>query len=237
MDVARLLEEKNIIETSLEKLIHGSIEIREQNDKRLIYVHFREGEKQRSKYVGELSNELYELIVRNNNVARAYKKRLKEIKKELDKDNYVIEGISDDAAINIDFARRNLADSVYKQAMLEGIKATYSDIEAIINNGKVKNMTAIDVQKVINLKRAWEFITYVGVVQYPSNFSLVSQINAIVEQGMSYNAGRIRSVPVFINGTSYIPPLLFESQVKEDIKKITGSDKSPVDKAIEAPLY
>lgn len=237
MDVARLLEEKNIIETSLEKLIHGSIEIREQNDKRLIYVHFREGKKQRSKYVGEFSNELYELIVKNNNVVRAYKKRLREIKKELEKDNYVIKGISDDVAINIDIARRNIVDSVYKQAMLEGIKATYSDIEALINNGKVKNMTAIDVQKVINLKRAWEFVTYVGVVQYPSNISLISQINAIVEEGMSYNAGRIRSVPVFISGTSYIPPLLTESQVKEDIKKITESDKLPVDKAIEALLY
>ena len=158
MEIAKLLEEKNIIETRLEKLIYGSIEIREQNGKKLIYVHYRDQGRQCSKYVGEYSKELYELIVENNNVARAYKKRLREIRKELGKDNYVEEGIDDDIATNIDLARRNLADSIYKQAILEGVATTYLDTETIVNGGKVKNMTAEDVQKVINLKHVWEFI-------------------------------------------------------------------------------
>ena len=52
MEIAKLLEEKNVIEARLEKLIHGSIEIREQNDKKLIYVHYRDQGRQYSKYVG-----------------------------------------------------------------------------------------------------------------------------------------------------------------------------------------
>ncbi len=237
MEIAKLLQEKNTIEIRLEKLVYGSIEIREQNNKKLIYVHYRNQGRQCSKYVGEYSKELYALIIENNNTARAYKKRLKEIKKELGKDNYVVEGVSNDVALNIDLARRNLVDSIYKQAMLEGVATTYSDTETLVNGGKVNDMTAIDVQKVINLKRAWEFILDPSVIQYPSNFAIVSQINAIIEEGMSFNAGRIRNVPVTIGGSNYIPPLPFEDIVKEDIKNITESNESALNKAIEALLY
>lgn len=237
MGIARLLEEKNRIEARLEKLIHGSIEIREKNGKRLIYVHYRDNGKQHSKYLGEYSPELYALIVENNNTARSYKKRLREIKKELGRDNYVEEGISEDVATNIDLARRNLVDSIYKQAVLEGIATTYSDTETLVNGGIVNNMAAEDVLKVINLKHAWEFILSPGVIQYPSNFAIVSQINSIVEEGMSFSAGRIRNVPVTIGGSTYVPPLPFEDQAKEDIRSIVESDESPLDKAIRALLY
>ena len=163
MEIAKILEEKKVIEARLEKLIFGSIEIREQNGKKLIYVHFRDQGRQCSKYVGEYSKELYELIVENNNTARAYKKRLREIKKELGKGNYVEEGIDGDVATNIDLARRNLVDSIYKQAMLEGVATTYSDTETLVNGGRVNDMTAEDVQKVVNLKHAWEFVLSPGV--------------------------------------------------------------------------
>ena len=151
-------------------------------------------------------------------------------------ENY-IEEISIDVIHNIDLARMNLVDSIYKQAILEGIAATYYDVETLINGGKVNNMTAIDVQKIINLKHAWEFILPNGVIEYPSNYNIVSQINAIVEEGLSYNAGKIRNVPVTIGGCKFIPPLPFEDQVREDIRNIVESDKTPLSKAIDALLY
>ena len=237
MELVKLLEEKNLIEARLDKLVFGSIEVREQKGKKLIYVHYRDQGRQCTKYVGEFSNELYGVIVENNNTARAYKKRLREIKKELGKENYIEAGLDVDVATNIDLARRNLVDSIYKQAMLEGVATTYSDTETLVNGGKVNDMTAEDVQKVINLKHAWEFILSTGVIQYPSNFAILTQINALVEEGLSFSAGKIRNVPVTIGGSSYIPPLPFESQVREDIRGIVESNKSPLDKAIESLLY
>ena len=237
MEIAKLLEEKNLIEARLEKLIYGSIEVRGRNGKKFIYVHFREQGRLVSKYVGEYSDELYNVIVTNNISVRTYKKRLREIKKELGNKNYVSEGISEEVGLNIDLAKRNLVDSIYKQAKLEGVAGTFLDTEIIVNGGKINNMTAVDVQKIVNLKHAWEFILSPGVVEYKSDFSIVSQINALVEEGLSYSAGRIRNVPVSIGGSSYMPPLPFESQVKEDIKEITESDKSALDKAIDALLY
>ena len=98
-------------------------------------------------------------------------------------------------------------------------------------------MTTEDAQKVLNLKHAWEFILSPGVIQDPNNYAIVSHINAIVQEGLSYDAGRIRSVPVAIGGSSYIPPLPFEDQVREDIRSIAESDKEPLDKTIETLLY
>ena len=54
---------------------------------------------------------------------------------------------------------------------------------------------------------------------------------------MSYNAGKIRNVPVTIGGCAYIPPLPFEDQVREDIRNIVESNKTPLSKAKEAIIF
>ncbi len=235
-NVRELLHEQEILKSRIDKMTHGSIEIREKNDKKYIYVHFRDGGISTSKYAGEYSIELNNLILENNKVIKEYKKRLKEIKKELGILQYESTELTDNIKINIDLARRNLVDSIYKQAMLEGVATTYSDTETIVNGGKVKDMTASDISKVVNLKHAWEFILDEGVISYPTNYAILCQINEIVQEGFSYTAGRIRSVPVSIGGTYYIPPLPYEPQVKDDLSLILSKDSS-CDVAIELLLY
>lgn len=97
-------------------------------------------------------------------------------------------------------------------------------------------MIALDISKVVNLKHAWEFILGEGVISYPTNYAILCQINEIVEKGFSYTAGRIRSVPVSIGGSTYIPPLPYESQVKEDLSLLLSKDSS-YEIAIELLLY
>lgn len=237
MNISQLLQEKSVVSSRLKKLIYGTIEIRESSNKKYIYVHYREDGVLMTKYIGEYTNELYSVILENNNIAKELKKKLREVNKELKKLNYVEKELLSEVELNIDIARRNLVDSIYKQAMLEGVATTYSDTETIINGGKVNNMTASDISKVVNLKHAWEFILSKGVITYPSNYNLLCQINAIVEEGFSYNAGKIRQVPVRIGGSSYIPPIPFEAQVKEEIDNILNSTLDEIDIATNLLLY
>ena len=231
-----LLERKQITE-QLNSMFYGSIELREKDNKQYIYVHFRQDGFLTTKYVGEYSDVLYNLVRRNAELAKNLKKRLKEINKALKELNYVeIEGVDERVAINIDFARRYLVDSVYKQAVLEGVAATYSDIETIVNGDKVNDMTPTDINKVINLKRAWEFITSIDLANYPTNYAVLCQINQIVDDGFSLTAGRIRSVPVIIGGSTYIPPIPFEDQVKQDLSDIL-SGPSGIGLAVNLVLY
>lgn len=236
-NISELLREKNQILEQLDSLTYGSIELRDKGGKQYLYVHYRKDGILTTKYVGEYSDVLYNLIRNNTHLAKSLKKRLKEIAKTLQGLNYVEkEGVDEKVAINIDLARRYLVDSIYKQAMLEGVATTYSDTETIVNGGKVKDMTASDVEKVVNLKRAWEFILSTDLANYPTNYAVLCQINQIVEDGFSLTAGRIRSVPVTIGGSTYLPPMPFENLIKEQLSDFLGNE-SGIDLAIDLVLY
>ena len=234
--IASLIHEQEVLKERINKLVYGSVEIRESGEKKYLYVHFREEGISRTRYVGEYTLEAHNLILENNKLVAEYKKRLKKIKKELGTMQYQEKLLSDEVKLNVDLARRNLVDSIYKQAMLEGVATTYSDTETIVNGGRVSDMTSSDILKVVNLKRAWEFIMGEGVLSMPTNFAILCQVNGIVQEGFSYFAGKLRSVPVSIGGSTYIPPLPYEAQVREDLASLLDKEES-YEVAIELLLY
>ena len=139
--------------------------------------------------------------------------------------------------LNLDFARANLKSNIYDQAVLEGVTTTFPQTEDIIENGKVNGVSATDVQKILNLKHAWEFILDKDVISYPSDYSILCHIAKLVNAGFYENGGRIRGIPVTIGGTSYIPPLPIESIIKERLEAILDESLPSVDKAINLCLY
>lgn len=232
-----LLNQKQTKNYELEKIIYGSIEIREKDTKKYIYVHTKEDGVQLTKYVGEYSDELYNLILNNNIKAKSIKKDIRKLEKELKKLNYIDSELSNEVCRNIDFAKKHLADTIYKQAILEGVATTLSDTESIIEGGKVKNMSSDDILKIVNLKHSWEFILNENVISSSTDYSILCTINKLVLEGFYYNAGILRNVPVKIGGTSWIPELPIESDIKDDILNIINSNKESVDIAIELLLY
>lgn len=236
MNISMILDEKKAIENRLSKLVHGTIQIREENNNRYIYLYKREAGKLKSQYIGEYSNELYNLIVENNILAKDLKRRLKSINKELKTLNYVETELDDKVEINIALAKRNMVDSIYKQSVLEGIVTTFSDAETLINEGVVHNMKADDVIKTLNLKHAWQFILDKDVLQYATNYAILCQINYFVEEGLSTLNGRIRRLPIEIGGSTYIPSLPIEDIIKEELKDLLNNTKT-VDNAIELILF
>ena len=237
IEIMDLLQNRQLLEHKLESLIYGSVEIRERDNKKYIYIHYRENGISLTKYVGEYSEELYNLILNNSIEAKKIKKELREISKKLKELNYKETELNPKVELNIDFAKRHLVDTIYKQAILEGVAATFADTESIIEGGKVNNMTSEDIMKVVNLKHAWEFILNKNVILSETNFGLLCQINKFVEEGFYYSAGKIRSVPVTIGGTKWAPSLPIESIIKEELEDILKKDINDVDKAIELLLY
>ena len=237
IEIINLLKNKQILEHELSLLSYGSVEIRENDSNKYIYVHYREDGIALTKYVGEFSDELYNLILNNNIRAKELKKQIREITKQLKKFNYVEEELKPIVEQNIDFAKRHLVDTIYKQAILEGVATTFADTESIIEGGKVSNMTSEDILKIVNLKHAWEFILNKNVILSDTNFTLLCEINKIVEEGFYYTAGKIRSVPVTIGGTKWKPDLPIESVIKEEIEEINNKEIDVIDKAIEFLLY
>lgn len=215
----------------------GSIEIKTLNGEKYIYVRKKEAGRNTSTYIDKYSEELYATAINQSQEIRSIKKQIRKIEKELAELGYQESDLTPRVQLNIDFARANVKSLIYDQAVLEGVSTTFPQTETILENGIVNGVKASDVQKILNLKHAWEFILDKDVVASPCNFYLLSHIARLVNEGFYSNGGTVRSVPVTIGGSSYIPTIPNEIDVKENIDQIIHSGKTDIDIAIELTLY
>lgn len=236
--IQNLLQEKADYQARLNLLpFDGSPEVKEKGNGKYLYVRKRIGSRLTSTYVDVYSDDLYQLLLRNAKEARDLNKQIRRVDRELIKNGYIKAELSPAVLNNLDFARANMKANIYDQAILEGVATTFPQTAEIIENGTVHGMTANDVQKILNLKHAWEFILDEDVIQAESNFYLLSHIARLINEGFFQNGGRLRGIPVTIGGTQYAPPLPIESVFIEKIHEIVQSDKPVVDRAIELCMY
>lgn len=215
----------------------GTPEVKKQGDAKYLYIRKREGGRLSSTYVGAYSDTLYELLLKNAAEAKAIRREMRKIERKLVELGYAADELPERVLQNIDFARANMKANIYDQAVLEGVATSFPQTAEIIENGIVNGMTAADVQKILNLKHAWEFILDKDVLASKTDYYLLCRIARLVNEGFFWEGGRIRGVPVTIGGTSYAPPLPHESDVKDSIAKIVAKEGDEVEKAIELCLY
>ena len=238
MKIQELLQDRAEAKARLSLIPYeGSIDIKERDGKRYIYLRKRVLGKNTSTYIDVYSDTLFAAISSLLQEAKQLTKRIRGIDKELAVLGYSARELSPRVLLNIDFARANMKANIYDQAILEGIATTFPDTETIIDNGKVSGMKASDVQKILNLKHAWEFIMNEDVAASATSYSVLCHIAGLVNEGFYTYGGRIRGVPVAIGGTSYIPPLPIEVDVKERIGEILAMDAPAVDIAVALCLY
>lgn len=215
----------------------GTPEVKKQGDAKYLYIRKREAGRLSSTYVGAYSDTLYDLLLKNAAEAKAIRREMRKIERKLVELGYSADELPERVLQNIDFARANMKANIYDQAVLEGVATSFPQTAEIIENGIVNGMTATDVQKILNLKHAWEFILDKDVLASRTDYYLLCRIARLVNEGFFWEGGRIRGVPVTIGGTSYAPPLPHESDVKDSIAKIAAKEGDEVEKAIELCLY
>ena len=237
-EIQELLRSRADLHTRLNLMPYdGTPEMKERGDGKYLYVRKRVAGKLTSTYVGIYTEELYNLLLRNAREIHEIRKELRRIEKKLADAGYSEDQLSVDVMNNISFARANMKVNIYDQAVLEGVATSFPQTEEIIDNGKVSGMTATDIQKILNLKHAWEFILYKDVIASTSDYYMLSHIARLVNEGFFSEGGRIRGVPVTIGGSSYVPPLPNEGDVKDRIREITEENGDVIDVAIKLCLY
>lgn len=237
-EIQSLLQEKADIQTRIKLIPYdGSPEIKEKSSGKYLYIRKRIGSRLTSTYVDVYSDELYQILLKNAKELRELRKRIRKIEKQLTELGYKSGDLSERVLLNLDFARANMKANIYDQAVLEGVATSFPQTEDIIDNGTVNGMTANDIQKILNLKHAWEFILDSDVIQADSDYYLLCHIAKLVNEGFFNDGGRIRGIPVTIGGSSYKPPIPVESIVREKIQEILNSGKETIDIAIELCMY
>lgn len=150
--IPELLRQRSELESRLRLIPYdGSVEIKEINNSKYLYIRQRSAGKLASKYVDKYSDELYTLLLRQTKEARSLKKSIRAVEKQLAELGFKEGILSDRVLLNLDFARANIKSLIYDQAVLEGVSTTFPQTETILENGKVYGVTPSDVQKIINL--------------------------------------------------------------------------------------
>jgi len=137
---------------------------------------------------------------------------------------------------NIFVAKRNIVDSIWKSANLEGIAVTYPQTETIFQGLGVQNMKVKDINAIVNLKHSWEFI--LENIEYPLDLNYICKINQLIgEANVNPFPGQLRFSDVSMGGTDWKPEIPNKEKVNDNLNKILESENSATEKAINLMLY
>lgn len=137
---------------------------------------------------------------------------------------------------NLFVMKRNLVDSIWKSANLEGIAVTYPQTEIIMQGLGVQNIKIKDINAIVNLKHAWEFIE--ENIEYPIEINYISKINKLVgEANVTLFSGEIIVSDVSMGGTKWKPEIPNKEKISEKLSEILESENSATEKAIETMLF
>lgn len=131
--------------------------------------------------------------------------------------------------MSIAMGKRQLVDSIWKSAGIEGLGTTFPNTEKILSNLPVQTKRD-EVLFIVNMKRAWYFLF--EYVDYPNVLPFLRELNKICMEELSFDAGNLRTAPVRIGGTTWIPELPQEEKVIEKLNQIEGMENR-LDAALE----
>ena len=135
---------------------------------------------------------------------------------------------------NIFFAKRNLVDSIWKSANLEGVNVTFPETQLIIDGYSVANKTIEDLTVILNLKRAWEYLF--ATINDNINLGYIQDIHRLVGRDLVQKSGFLRTANVRISGTEYTPQLPVDYEIKNNLNKILNNNDKK-DMALDLMLY
>ncbi len=106
-------------------------------------------------------------------------------------------------------ARKNIVEVIHSISRLENVNTTFPQTKTIIDGMSVSGISTHDIQVVLNLKNAWQFI-----LSSDRDFDLAfaCKVNSYVAYNESLAWGELRTGNVGIGGVSFVPtiPILAE---------------------------
>lgn len=131
---------------------------------------------------------------------------------------------------NVFYAKRNIVDSIWKEARLEGIGVTFPETKEIFEGRAVSGLSVDSTIAINNLKHGWQFI--LDTLDAPVTLQYVRQVNGIVGQGIVVGSGELRNFDVGIGGTSWKPDMPDFDSAKEMVEGVSSMPRGQA-RAIE----
>ena len=135
---------------------------------------------------------------------------------------------------NLYVAKRNLVDYIWKSTCLEGRKTTFHQAQSVCDGSVINGLLRDDVITVNNLKHAWQLVF--ERVDRPIDITYICRLNQVVGSNLICDSGYLRKVPVRMGGTSWVPDMPVESQIKEELRD-SMDISAATDRAITLMLW
>ena len=112
--IQELLHQKADFQARLNLLPYdGTPEVKDRDGQKYLYIRKRVGSRLTSTYVDVYSEDLYQLLLRNNREARELRKQIRHIEKDLAALGYEEADLPPRVMLNLDFARANMKANIY----------------------------------------------------------------------------------------------------------------------------
>lgn len=121
---------------------------------------------------------------------------------------------------NVFLAKRNIVDTIWKSANLEGIAVTFPETQQIYDGGNVAHLRVDEIVIINNLKHAWQFLF--STLDADIDFNYISSINSLVGNNVIEAPGKIRVYEVKMAGTEWVPKIPYISDIEKLIKEINS---------------
>ena len=140
---------------------------------------------------------------------------------------------------NIFLAKKVLVAQIHNLSRFENCQTTLLQTEQIINGQNVASASLGDIQTILNLKRAYQYVMRHISDGLPVDIPLLKKINSIVAQEDSLAPGDFRTGTVgvtLIDGSRHTPPAMSEVDVQNLLGQIENRSNSTTETAIRSML-
>ena len=140
---------------------------------------------------------------------------------------------------NIFLAKKVLVAQIHNLSRFENCQTTLLQTEQIINGQNVASASLGDIQTILNLKRAYQYVMRHISDGLPVDIPLLKKINSIAAQEDSLAPGDFRTGTVgvtLVDGSRHTPPAMSEVDVQNLLGQIENRSKSTTETAIRSML-
>lgn len=140
---------------------------------------------------------------------------------------------------NIFLAKKVLVAQIHNLSRFENCQTTLLQTEQIINGQNIASVSLNDIQTILNLKRAYQYVIRHISDGFPVDISLLKKINSIVAQEDSLAPGDFRTGTVGVtlaDGSRHTPLVMSEVELQNLFGQIENQSHSTTETAIRSML-
>lgn len=123
---------------------------------------------------------------------------------------------------NVFLAKRNIVDTIWKSALLEGIPITFPETQTIYDGGNIAHLGIDQLQIINNLKHAWKFC--IMTINDNINLNYISSIHSLIGTNLVESPGMMRIYDVNMGGTKWKPELPSKERMEQLLKEYSNNE-------------